>query len=525
MAWSLASLMPRAPRTLRTRLALWYALVLFTVLGASAIVAWVGFASLTLAQVDEELHDFASAIGGTLRHEMAERHASEAEDIASAVGELGFSDLAVAVRDSATGEVSFAAVPALPGDDPPSEALAVSKAAPRLEAELAHAADGGWVANAPHTVINDGAPLRVVLEPLHAGGRAVMLAVAHPLLRRDRLLADVATGFAVGIPVVLLLASGGGWWLARKGLAPVVAMSQQARRMGAATLHERLPVAAADDELGDLATTFNELLQRLDAAFEQQRRFLADASHELRTPVAILGGEAQHALARADRTPEELRAALTVMRDETRRLERIVADLFLLARGDAREQPLVPGELYLDELVADAVRAVRTLAAARDVQVECAPCDAELSCRGDEPLLRRLVLNLLDTAVKYTPPGGRVVASVRPEGASLIVEVSDTGPGIPPESRERIFDRFYRVRQDRGADAVGQAAGHAAGTGAGLGLAIARWIAEAHGGSLVLARTGAEGSTFRFTMPARRADSLPSPASPVASTAPGASVG
>ena len=308
-------------------------------------------------------------------------------------------------------------------------------------------------------------------------------------------------------------------------------MSQQARRMGAATLHERLPVAAADDELGDLATTFNELLQRLDAAFEQQRRFLADASHELRTPVAILGGEAQHALARADRSPEELRAALAVMRDETRRLERIVADLFLLARGDAREQPLVPGELYLDELVADAVRAVRTLAAARDIQVECA-CDAELSCRGDEPLLRRLVLNLLDNAVKYTPPGGRVVASARREGDSLVVEVSDTGPGIPPESRERIFDRFYRVRQDRGPDAVSGAMSGAMsgatgtpGTGAGLGLAIARWIAEAHGGSLVLARTGAGGSTFRFTMPARRADPLPSPASPVATSAPGASVG
>ena len=203
MAWSLT--LPGMRRTLRTRLALWYALVLFTVLGASAIVAWVGFASLTLAQVDEELHDFASAIGGTLRHEMAERHASEAEDIASAVGELGFSDLAVAVRDSATGAVSFAAVPALPGDDPPSEALAVSKAAPRLEAELAQAATSGWDGVAPHTVDNDGAPLRIVLQPLRAGGRAVMLAVAHPLLRRDRLLADVATGFAIAIPIVLLL--------------------------------------------------------------------------------------------------------------------------------------------------------------------------------------------------------------------------------------------------------------------------------------------------------------------------------
>jgi heavy metal sensor kinase len=495
----------RVPRSLRVRLALWYALVLATVLAASAIVAWVGFARLTLAQVDEELGDFASAIGGTLARELAGRRATAAgpEDVADAVGELGFSDLAVAVRDSASGTVSFAAVPALDHRDAPEEALSVSGAAPRLEAELAAAVGARWRRNGPRTVESAGGSLRVVLVPIEAGGRGLMLAVAHPLLRRERLLDDVATGFAIGIPVVLLLASGGGRWLARKGLAPVVAMSQQARRMGAATLHERLPVAA-DDELGDLATTFNELLQRLDSAFEQQRRFLADASHELRTPVAILGGEAQHALARPDRSPEELRAALSVMRDETRRLERIVADLFLLARGDAREQPIVLGELYLDEVVADAVRAVRVLAARRGVQVECAPCDEELACRGDEPLLRRLVLNLLDNAVKYTPAGGHVVASARAEREHepplYVVEVTDTGPGIPPEAHERIFDRFYRVRQDRDGDAAGT--GEPAGSGAGLGLAIARWIAEAHGGALVLARTGANGTTFRFTMPA-----------------------
>ena len=507
----------RLPRTLRARLALWYALVLAAVLGASAIATWAGFARLTLAQVDEELGDVATAIAGTLAHELSSRRAPGPGDVVEVVGELGFSDLAVAVRDSATGTVSFAAVPALGGSetatDATRDARALASAAPRLVAALEHAPGGARVP--PGTIDGDGAPLRVTMLPVRAGGRALMVAVAHPLVRRRRLLGDVATGFAVGIPVVLLLASGGGWWLARKGLRPVVAMSQQARRMGAATLHERLPVTASDDELGDLATTFNELLQRLDAAFEQQRRFLADASHELRTPVAIFGGEAQHALARPDRAPDELRAALAVVHDETRRVERIVDDLFLLARGDAREQPLVPGALYLDELVADAVRAVRTLASARGVQVECVPCDEELACRGDEPLRRRLVLNLLDNAVKYTPPGGRVLVSARSErergSLRFVVEVADTGPGIPPDAHHRIFDRFYRVRRDRSADAA-----HVAGTGAGLGLAIARWIAEAHGGTLVLAQTGPEGSTFRFTMPAShgeppRAAAMPAP--------------
>jgi heavy metal sensor kinase len=332
-----------------------------------------------------------------------------------------------------------------------------------------------------------GAELRVHALPLVVDRRRVIIGVTQWLRLRPRILAEARDALLVAIPLALLLAAAGGYLLARQGLRPVAAMGEQAERIGAATLHQRLPVAEPDDELGRLARVFNRLLERLDEAFDQQRRFMADASHELRTPVAVVRGEAEHALA-ADRAAPELRDALAVVRDEGRRMTRIVDDLFLLARADAGQQPLALAELYLDDLVADCVRAVRSLAAERRITLTC-ESDADLQLRGDEQLLRRLVLNLLDNALKYTPPGGRVAVTARAADGRHVVSVRDSGPGVPPEAQPRLFERFYRAGRSHAADAP-----HA--TGAGLGLAIARWIARAHGGDVRLARSGEDGSEF-----------------------------
>jgi len=339
--------------------------------------------------------------------------------------------------------------------------------------------------------------VRVVLLPHRLAGRRLAIGVVHSLESQRRLLRRLGLALAAGVPLLLLLATSGGYLLARKSLHPVAAMTERAAQIGATTLHERLPVVNPHDELGRLAAVLNDLLARRDRAFDQQRQFMADASHELRTPIAIVSGESELALSRDDRSPAELRGALATVRGEARRMRQIVDDLFLLARANAGEPLLAPAELYLGELAGDCVQAARSLAAAKSIALSYEGSD-ELPLSSDEALLRRLLLNLLDNAIKYTPPGGRVTLSAEQRGDRYELRVRDDGPGIPPEAQERIFDRFFRAARAHTAAAPAGAAA----AGAGLGLAIARWIAEAHGGSLVLEASDSRGSTFLVTLPA-----------------------
>jgi heavy metal sensor kinase len=294
----------------------------------------------------------------------------------------------------------------------------------------------------------------------------------------------------------VLLAGVGGYFLARRSLAPVAAMGKQAERIGAVNLHERLEVRNANDELGRLAQTFNDLLDRLDQSFERQRRFISDAAHELRTPVSILRGEAEVALSQVSRSPEEYRESLAVLHEEAQRLARVVEDLFTLTRADAGEYRLAQNDFYLDELVADCVRATRALAQAKNITLVAATAE-EMPVRGDEDLLRRMILNLLDNAIKYTPAGGSISVACDSARDGYELSVTDSGPGIPVDMQSRIFERFFRADRARSR------------TGAGLGLSIARWIAEAHLGRIELVRSDATGSKFSVRIPAS-SDILPS---------------
>jgi two-component system, OmpR family, sensor kinase len=305
------------------------------------------------------------------------------------------------------------------------------------------------------------------------------------------------------LPAMLVIGSIGGYFLARKSLAPVVAMSEQAAHMSAQNLQERLPVQNPRDELGYLASTFNDLLERLNRSFEQQRRFMADASHELRSPVSIIRGEAEVALSRA-RQPEEYRESLAIALDESRRLSQIVDDLFTMARADAGQYPLHPRDFYLEEMTSECVRAARSIAAASGITLRYQP-DGEMPIHADEALVRRLTRNLLDNAIKYTPAGGTVSVACERAGDEYSLTVHDSGPGIPAEAREKIFERFFRLSsartENRTALETAESASPAT-AGAGLGLAIARWIAEAHHGRLVLLQSDASGSTFAAFFPA-----------------------
>lgn len=364
---------------------------------------------------------------------------------------------------------------------------------------------------------------RVVVGGASVHGRPFTVLAVQDRSEHHETMRRVAVAYAFGIPLYLLAALGGGYFLAKRALEPVGAMARQARAISAATLHERLPVGNARDELGELSQVVNELLSRLEKAFAQQIRFVADASHELRTPVAILQAESEVALAREHRSEDEYRDALDVVSKSSQRLSRIVQDLFLLARADAGHMALHPEPLYLDELLADSVRVMRTVASSADVNIEFISDIDELGAmlNGSPSLLDRLVLNLLDNAIKHSPRGGVVRVALSRRGGSYLVTVTDSGPGIPIAAQPHIFDRFYRVdparaqvnspshrHESNGNMAHGLSAANGnrahqtpATSGAGLGLAIAQWIAEAHGGSIELRRSESAGSEFLVVLP------------------------
>jgi len=295
--------------------------------------------------------------------------------------------------------------------------------------------------------------------------------------------------------VALLLAGLGGWLLARKSLAPVVAMAGSARRIGAENLGQQLPVANSRDELGQLGATFNELLARLHTSFELQRRFMADASHELRTPLSIMRTTASVTLRKRSRGEDEYREAIQMMDEQSQRLSRIVKDMFILSRADAGHYPLNKSSFYLNDLLEEVARAGGLLAEHKSVAIEITN-STEAGFHGDEDLLRQMILNLVDNAIKYTPAGGVVRLNLIQESDNYMISVSDTGPGIPLEAQAHVFDRFYRASIERS---------HSEETvsdGTGLGLAIARWIAQAHDGALELSLSDHRGTTFIVKLPA-----------------------
>jgi heavy metal sensor kinase len=331
---------------------------------------------------------------------------------------------------------------------------------------------------------------RVSIPP--AGTRYIVV-IGNALEPTDEELESLRGILGYVVPIALLLAGFGGWFLARQSLSPVVAMADRARRIGAENLSARLPVVNPRDELGRLAETFNELLGRVEASLIQQRQFMADASHELRTPVATTRTAAGVALQQPHRDEAEYRQTLEIVEQQAARLSRVVDDMFTLARADAGNYPVRKVPLYLDEIVEEVVRAARVLAATKQVSIELESAGAA-PFTGDEDLLRRLVGNLLDNAVRHAPPDSVVRVSVDTGADGYTVAISDRGPGIAPEIQPHIFERFYR------GDAARAREGRTDG-GAGLGLALSRWIAQVHGGDVRLVSSSSDGTTFDVYLP------------------------
>ena len=486
--------------SVRFRLTLWYTAVLALVLVVLSMAAYFILRQSTLRGTDSSLTELADAFLTTLQAELKDQSGPNALELAAAQAlfEHRYRDNFFVILDpDGHPVITSEDLPVLAPPVKDHAAGIFTSGAFRKFVDASRHGDR-FFQNVPAGQEN----YRGFVRKFPVNGQEHVLIVLQSLRRQAELLEEIARTFAWVIPIAVLLACAGGYFLARKSLAPVVDMATQAGRIGAENLHERLAVRNQKDELGHLARAFNSLLDRLNQSFERQRRFMADASHELRTPVAILRGEAEVALSQPTRTMEEYRESMVLLRDEARRLTHIVEDLFTLARADAGQYPLTRSDFYLDELVADCTRNTRTLALAKQITL-AVDAPVELPIHADEALLRRMFLNLLDNAIKYTPEGGRVSVACRREGEEYAVSVTDTGPGISAELQPRIFERFFRADEAR-------SRGEKDGGGAGLGLSISRWIAEAHQGRLELTRSGSSGSTFTAFLPAAAAGA-PSP--------------
>jgi two-component system OmpR family sensor kinase len=493
--------------SVRARLTLWYTGVLALVLITFALAGYF-FISFTLnRRTDDALGEMADAFAATLADEARDSHVGEAdaasgedgnsspdEAVIEAVSQNQLRDYQLVVFGDARRVVASSAVQKK-GNGPAWARPPVASQIPGVLVAVARAPGSALY----FATLSDGDNhYRVVGRRVQARGRAYTLVVLRSLHDQEDLLERASYALLIAVPLALLLASIGGYFLARKSLAPVARMSATAARIGAANLHERLPIVNERDEFGSLARAINALLARLDASFEQQRRFMADASHELRTPVAIMRSETEVALSQQERSNRELRESLAIVKDETRRLTHIVEDLFTLARADAGQYKLMLKEFYLDELAGEVIHSVRTLAAERGLTLQLDATE-EMPFRGDENLLRRLLLNLLDNAIKHTPRGSAVMISCKREEIRYVITVSDTGVGIPAAAQPHIFDRFYRADSAR---SRAEEDGAGLTSGAGLGLSIARWVAGAHDGTLELLYSSNDGTAFQIILPA-----------------------
>jgi heavy metal sensor kinase len=325
----------------------------------------------------------------------------------------------------------------------------------------------------------------MAVAPADAALRSALLEA-----RVDQQLWEIGVVLVLGLPLVVLLAAGGGYVLARRALAPIDRLASNTRRITAARLHERLSVPNPDDEIGRLAAAINETLARLEGSFTQLRRFTADASHELRTPLAVIRGIGEVGLG-APRTSEEYQEVVGSMLEEVDRLASLVDTLLRLSHADTGSLALAPAAVDLHEVAREMVASLGILADDRHQRIAVVGT-APVMATVDRVVLREALINVLDNAIKYGPPRSSIEVRIAAVDGRAIMTIRDEGPGIPPEHRERIFDRFFRVD-----DARSRAAG-----GSGLGLAIAKWAVEVNGGYIRVDDTVGLGTTIRIDLPA-----------------------
>ena len=335
---------------------------------------------------------------------------------------------------------------------------------------------------------------RIYTQAAAADNAAGWVQVVQNLDPINETLEKLLTQMTIGVPLALVLAGVGGLFLASRALQPIARITHTAQSISGSDLNRRIHYQGPADELGRLARTFDAMLDRLQAAFARERRFTGDAAHELRTPLAALKGRIGVTLSQPRPVPEYT-ATLQEMEGQVDRLIHLSNDLLFMARLDQRQRPLQLEPIVLHDFLGAVVEQVSPLAEAKQIELsEIIPDD--LTIRGDIDLLIRLFLNLLDNAIKYTPEGGQVTVAAQLENKQVNIAIADTGPGIPAKHLPHLFERFYRVEEDRARRGRGNGQ-----SGAGLGLAIAYEIVRTHGGQLAVESQLNQGTTFVVHLP------------------------
>src|SRR3989442_5755955 len=461
---------PRLVPSIRFRLTAWYTLVLCLMLVLYATATFVTVRHEFLERLDEDLYeDFETAEGLIIRtpqggFDWADRHhdpdndEDRGTDVWAASGQQIYRSRASSVL--------------------PPAALSAASTQPHYD-----------------SVVSNGRRWRTLTRTATVDGVAVVLRVARSEDRLRTQLWEILTVLGFGLPVVAEFAGVGGYILARRALTPIDRLAAEARPVTAHRLHERLSVPKQPDEIGRLAAVINDTFARLEASFDQLRRFTADASHELRTPLAVIRGIGEVGLGET-RTPAEYKEAMGSMLEEVDRLTTLVDTLLRLSHGDAGTVRLSREGVDLGQLTRDVVSSLGILAEERNQRLAVDVADG-VSVNADRLVLREAITNVVDNAIKYSPHASTVNIRVHADARQAVLTVADEGAGIAPEHRERIFDRFFRLDEARSRDAGGT----------GLGLAIARWAVEANGGvKPVTKRPYRRGAPVNLTVPTRARD-------------------
>lgn len=331
--------------------------------------------------------------------------------------------------------------------------------------------------------------VRVMERPARMHERGVILRLFRDESEMRRTLQQIVEVSVLGVPLAVSLASLVGYLVARRSLRPVAAMAGQARTITSESLSARLPNPNPHDELGQLATVFNATLERLENSFAELKRFTADASHELRTPLTALRTVGEVGLSQMD-NPVALRETIGSMLEEAQRLNDLIEALLTLARMESGKQTVHSEPIQVAELLADVRDSVNVLAVDKQQTIEL-HCAEGCVVKADRLLLRQALLNIVHNAILYSPSQSRITLAASRRHGDTAIEVADHGPGIAPEHHQKIFDRFYRVDKARS-----RAEG-----GSGLGLAIAKWSVQRQGGKIELESEAGKGSVFRIVLP------------------------
>jgi heavy metal sensor kinase len=466
-------------RSLAFRLAVWYALLLsatFALVGAGMYFALAQYLRSSLSdsllrrslQVEQILQGAsAEASGSALSDQIDTRVAPE------------FNNRFVRVTRAPTLQLYRSGEPADrsfdPAGIPPVGAIWPARAATRR-------------------VETPDGPILISATPITTASGRYLVELGSSLAPSDAVQDRLLMLLGILLPILVACAAGGGYLLVQRALRPVEQMSQTAAQISVQNLDARLPLVTTGDALQELSLSLNHMLSRLRESVQTSRRFLADASHELRTPLTVIKGELQE-LVRETQCPAELRERIGSTLEEVARLERLVGGLLALSRLDVGDAQREWVDVDLGELAASTVEQMRLVADDRGVQLEASALRA-LIVRGDRGRLKQVIVNLLDNAIKFTPRGGHVTLSSEAQSGAGVLEVRDTGIGIPAEALPHLFERFFRV------DAARARASDTNEGGAGLGLSIVQAICSAHGAQIEVESSPGNGSCFRLRFPA-----------------------